>query len=96
MLYAVPLPEFLRQSVKLTHFTTKRWKNVMHDYYHQMGSQVFDIAWRLLNVARHDTYLHFQGHEFGNLNIMKAVRTSKKCSVITFRGVLFAVERHHS
>ena len=30
------------------------------------------------NVVSHDLYLHFQGHEFGNVNIFKTVRASEK------------------
>ena len=39
------------------------------------------------NVVRRDLDLHFQGHEFSNLNISKTVRASEKCSSTIFIDV---------
>ena len=36
------------------------------------------------NVVYHDLDLKYQGHEFGNVNILKTVRASEKCSCMAF------------
>ena len=51
---------------------------------HHIGSQVFAIKWLTANVVHHDVDLHFQAHEFSDVNISKTVRAREKYSGMTF------------
>ena len=55
-------------------------------YCHQIGSQIFIIKWRQYECCglQHDVDLHLQDDTFVNVSISKTVRSTEKCSSMSF------------
>ena len=56
-------------------------------YFHLIGSWTFASEWHHIKCSMTCLDLHFQDHEFWNVNISKVVRAGEKCSRMTLTEV---------
>ena len=70
---------FQDQTFQVAILKSKAWENVNITIAIGQVVRYLPSNGTTANVVHHDLDLHFQGREFWNVNILKAVRASKKC-----------------